>query len=101
MDPKVGNDSFFIRMFSENPTASSQRVIGVLAFLSALGLAVFDVKAYYEFLWFTGAMFGLKETRKAIDSLKKASQARSGTVTVGSSKEDTKEGVEPKEAVSS
>lgn len=65
---------FFSRMFSEDPTASSQRIVGLLSFVVAVVLAVLSIKAYYDFLWFCAAMFGVKEVRKAVSAFKPATK---------------------------
>jgi len=66
---------FLARMFSDDPTASSQRVIGVLGFIVAVVFAALSVKAYYDFLWFCAVMFGVKEIAKVKDILKKPDSA--------------------------
>jgi hypothetical protein len=60
--------NFFVKLFSEDPTASSLRLLGALSFIIAVVLACVKLPTYESFLWFAGALYGCKEGRKAVDN---------------------------------
>lgn len=83
---------FFTRMLSEDPTASSQRIIGTSAFVVAVVFVLLKFPEFKEFLYFCALMFGIKEGRKGIDSIASAIGAKKedSTKTPTDKKDDSK-----------
>jgi len=76
MDDINEKKGFFSRLFSDDPTASSQRIIGTAGFIAAVCLAIFMLDSYNTFLWFSATMFVIKEGTKGLKAFADRSQQK-------------------------